>query len=250
MFRLLRLKPPHGWSAVLWDLAIVTLGVLIALAGDRWAEERTLHRKVEASKAAIRDELSNTYAFAVEYRTTYPCVQAQVHQLLDHVVSSGPDMDPVPIHYEQNFHFVVRSPSKTSDTAAWNAAVNDGLMQHFEPSLRRELVGLYSEAEWVNTQVAANDVATFKLIALTHRVQLEPAVRYSVIEKLEELSGQFEYLDNNYGQLIYAIRNAGMLPPSKNAEAGTEKFSGTYLFCKTRGLPMRSFKEAAEPVAN
>ena len=103
MFRLLRLKPPHGWSAVLWDLAIVTVGVLIALAGDRWAEERTLHRKVEASKAAIRDELSSTYAFAVEYRTTYPCVQTQVRQLLDHVVSSGPVMDPVPIYNEQNF---------------------------------------------------------------------------------------------------------------------------------------------------
>jgi hypothetical protein len=82
MTKRMKLKPPSGWSAVLWDLAIVTVGVLIALAGDRWAEERTLHRKVEASQAAIRDELAYTYAFAVEYRTTYPCVQAQVRQLL------------------------------------------------------------------------------------------------------------------------------------------------------------------------
>ena len=35
MFRLLRLKPPHGWNAVIWELAIVTLGVLIALAAQQ-----------------------------------------------------------------------------------------------------------------------------------------------------------------------------------------------------------------------
>ena len=33
MFRLLKLKPPHGWNAVGWELGIVTLGVVIALAG-------------------------------------------------------------------------------------------------------------------------------------------------------------------------------------------------------------------------
>lgn len=247
MFKPMKLKPPSGWSAVLWDLAIVTLGVLIALAGDRWAEERTLHRKVEASKAAIRDEVSSAFANAVEFRTTYPCVQAQVRQLLDRVVSSGPVLDPVPIHYEQNYHFVVRAPSKINETAAWNAAVSDGLMQHFEPSLRRELVGFYTEAALVNTQVAANDAAMYKLIALTHRVQLDPAVRYAVIEKIEELSGQFEYLDSDFGQLIFDIQSVGMTPPPERAQEMTESF-GTYQFCKARGLSMRSFNEAAKPV--
>ena len=31
MFRMLRLKPPHGWNAVAWELSVVVLGVLIAL---------------------------------------------------------------------------------------------------------------------------------------------------------------------------------------------------------------------------
>ena len=35
MFRLLKLKPPHGWNAVAWELGIVTLGVLIALAAQQ-----------------------------------------------------------------------------------------------------------------------------------------------------------------------------------------------------------------------
>ena len=35
MFRLLRLKPPHGWNAVAWELGIVTLGVLISLGAQQ-----------------------------------------------------------------------------------------------------------------------------------------------------------------------------------------------------------------------
>ena len=38
MFRLFKLRPPHGWNAVAWELGIVTLGVLIALAAQQLVE--------------------------------------------------------------------------------------------------------------------------------------------------------------------------------------------------------------------
>ena len=38
MFRLLKLQPPHGWRAVMWELAIVTIGVVVALGAQQWAE--------------------------------------------------------------------------------------------------------------------------------------------------------------------------------------------------------------------
>src|SRR6185503_17395913 len=100
--------------------------------------------KVEASKAAIREELAEHYGWAVEFRTVYPCVLAQLDRLRNRVVSSGPQMDPVPIYTEQNFRFVVRLPSKTFPTSAWDAAVNDGLIQRFDPSFRRQIVGHYA----------------------------------------------------------------------------------------------------------
>ena len=46
MFRMLKLNPPNGWRAVVWELAIVTLGVLIALAVQQWAEALGSLRKV------------------------------------------------------------------------------------------------------------------------------------------------------------------------------------------------------------
>src|SRR5688572_897795 len=159
MFRLMRLKPPHGWIAVAWELAIVTLGVLLALAAQQWIENRTLESKVEASKAALRDELAEHYGYAVEFRTVYPCVKAQLRRLLDHVVSSDAVMDPVPIYKEQTSRYVLRFPSKSYPTDAWEAAVGDGLIQRFEPTFRRQLAGHYTQVTTIvrNLITANND---------------------------------------------------------------------------------------------
>jgi hypothetical protein len=51
VFRLMRLRPPHGWPAVWWELVIVTLGVLIALGAQqaldtiRWKSDVTEFRR-------------------------------------------------------------------------------------------------------------------------------------------------------------------------------------------------------------
>jgi len=250
MSRLLKkLRPTHGWNAAAWDLAIVTLGVLLALTAQQWAENRTMRGKVEASKAAIREELAEHYDWAVEFRTVYPCVKAQVGRLREHVLASGPVMDPVPIYEEQNFHFVLRFPSKEMPTDAWDEAVNDGLMQRFDPSFRNELRGHYAVIPQINNLVSANDATEQGLAALAHRLPLESTVRYYIVKEIEQLSGRLDTLDLDYGQQIENIQKVKMLPPAEHSQAATERY-GTYKFCKAHGLPMRSFKEAMQAVPN
>lgn len=249
MFRLMQLKPPHGWKAVAWELAIVTLGVLIALAAQQWAEERTLRGKVETSKAALRDELSEHYNFAVEFRTVYPCMQTQLAQLRDRVLASGAVMDPAPIYQESTFDYVLRIPSKEYPTDAWEAAVNDGTIQRFEPPVRRQLAGHYMMLALIRNISWANNEADTGLEALRHGLPLDPTVRYSVIKEIEQLSGRMEHLDVLNGQVIDNLQKASMLPPAGEARSLTERY-GTYRFCKARALPMRSFEEAMQAVPN
>ena len=59
MFRLLRLKPPHGWSAVGWELGIVTLGVLIALGAQQLVEAIHQRNAVAQLRGALRAELAD-----------------------------------------------------------------------------------------------------------------------------------------------------------------------------------------------
>lgn len=62
MFRMLKLKPPHGWNAVVWELAIVTAGVLLALGAQEFAQ--AIHSRSEVRET--RDALD------AEYRETWP----------------------------------------------------------------------------------------------------------------------------------------------------------------------------------
>jgi hypothetical protein len=249
MFRLIKLKPPHGWNAVAWELAIVTLGVLLALAVQQWAVNREMHDKVQASKAALRDELSEHYEYAVEFRTVYPCIQAQLRRLRDHVLASGPVMNPIPTYKEQNFQFVLRFPNKVDPTDAWDAAVSDGLNQRFESAFRRQLAGHYAQIPQIRALISSNDDAEQGLAALTHRLPLDPALRFSIIERIERLRGRTDTLDLYYGQQIEYIQKVEMLPAPERAQALTERH-GTYKFCKAQGLPMRSFEDAIKPVPN
>lgn len=249
MFRMLRLKPPHGWNAVAWELAIVTLGVIIALAGQQWAESLSWKGEVRATRSALRAELGEHYGWAVEYRVTYPCVAAQVARLKDRVLASGSTIDPAPLYEEDGAHYVVRFPAKDYPSDAWDAALSDATIRSFDPALRRQLAGHYIQISQMREIILENNATEPSLVALTHPMPLDASVRYAIIKDLERLRGRFEYLDLLNGQLIENIQKAGMLPPPGPAIAATQRY-GTYQFCKAHGLPLRPFKEAMQAVPN
>lgn len=81
MFRLLRLKPPHGWSAVAWELGIVTLGVLMALAAQQVVE--TVHdRSIAAeTRAAVTDELNSDLMSIALRQSIEHCIDRRLTEL-------------------------------------------------------------------------------------------------------------------------------------------------------------------------
>jgi hypothetical protein len=62
MFRLLKLKPPHGWNAVAWELGIVTLGVLIALGAQQVVQDIHDRQAIAQLRSAFRAELADDRA--------------------------------------------------------------------------------------------------------------------------------------------------------------------------------------------
>ena len=256
MFRLLKLRPPSGWNAVGWELAIVTLGVLIALAAQQWAEGLSWSGKVAASKRALSDELAEHYGYAVEFRVVYPCLQAQVDRLRSRVMSSKSVLEPAPIYHEDeqggsgvSVDFVLRTPSKYYPTDAWTEAISDGVAQRLELRLRRQFAGHYASLANLSSLNSANDEDARALVALARPLPLDPSVRYALLGQIERLSGRLQWLDIQNGQVIDYIEHIGIDPKPASAQALTVRY-GTYQFCKAHGLPMRSFKEAMRAVPN
>src|SRR5262245_17676873 len=114
----------QDWLAITIELVIVTVGVLLALAAQQWAEDRSWSDKVEGTKSALRAELAEHYDYAVELRVVHPCLQAQISRLRDRVLVSGSTLAPAPLFSEgEGAHYVLRIPGKTYPTDAWEAAV-------------------------------------------------------------------------------------------------------------------------------
>ena len=81
MFRLLKLKPPSGWSAVAWELAIVTLGVLIALGAQQIVETINDRENVAQLRSALRAELADDRARWEDMRASDACTRQRLEAL-------------------------------------------------------------------------------------------------------------------------------------------------------------------------
>lgn len=81
MFRLLRLKPPHGWHAISWELLIVTLGVLIALGAQQLVEAARDRRVADQTRAAIAEEINQNLLNISLRATAEQCIQRRLGEL-------------------------------------------------------------------------------------------------------------------------------------------------------------------------
>jgi hypothetical protein len=122
MFRLLKLKPPHGWNAVVWELAIVTLGVLIALGAQQVAQNLNDHRTAAETRREVADELNSDLMSIALRRSAEPCIDRRLAELRT-ILS----------HWEQHESFetpkwVAQSPVIRIELSRYDAALSAGRM--------------------------------------------------------------------------------------------------------------------------
>ena len=249
MFRLMKLRPPNGWNAVTWELVIVVVGVLIALLAQQWVEERTWDAKVRHSKDALRGEIANHYAWSVEWRVVTPCLLGQIDQLRERVLRSRDRLDPAPLIRDPNLSYVFRMPSKEYLTSVWEAAQLDGISARFDDQARAELSAHYEQVRQLRGHTERNGVDWRRLLTLAQPIRLDPMVRYSLLQTLDELRGRVEFVDLLSGQLIDHIDKLGMTPPASFAQGALNRWN-TVRFCHAHGLPLRSLTQAMTAVPN
>lgn len=120
MFRLLKLEPPHGWNAVAWELAIVTLGVLIALAAQQFVDGIHQRDEVFQLTSALRSELADDRARWEHVRASDPCTLQRL-DALEHWNATAPRGETLNRPYRLflwNQHTGAWDLAKTSETTA------------------------------------------------------------------------------------------------------------------------------------
>ena len=238
------------WILVAVEGFLVFLGIYAAFQLEQWAEDRGWQSKVEASKAALRDELALHYSFAVEFRVVHPCLQGQLDLLRKRVLSSGEELQISPIFEPDGiWPFVFRKPAKFYPNDVWEEAIGDGVAQRFEREFRRRLAENYISLDTIHRLDAANTESANALMVLARPLPLDPSTRYALTREIELLSARLSHLDLLNGQLLDSVEHLEMVPSKKDTRAVTLKY-GTYGFCKAQDLPMRSFEEAMQSIPN
>ena len=77
----MRLKPPHGWNAVGWELAIVTLGVVIALGAQQTVEAMSERNTASETRAEVTDELNSNLIGLALRQAAEPCIESRLNEL-------------------------------------------------------------------------------------------------------------------------------------------------------------------------
>jgi len=247
MFRILKLRPPHGWAAVSWELAIVTLGVLIALVAQQWAENRAWAQKVDNAKSGLAEELGRHYNFAVEWRTVEPCIAAQLDLLDQRLMRSVSRNEAAPGQEVAGHVFVLRAPSRPYADSVWQGVIAEGVSSHLRPEERTEIGAYYrdvSDLDELNKQLVG---ASSRLNGLMRPMMLDPSTKHAMIQSIDETKDLNWWMGIYSGQLVDQIVKLKMAP----AKERTRDFlatSGTRQFCAARGLPLRTFEEASKPI--
>ena len=250
MFRLLRVKPPNGWGSVVWELAIVTAGVLIALAVQQWAEGRRARSHAMAAIGMIGDEAEVHYQYAVEWRRVAPCLYRQIDILSGRLVESRDTIDPAPVYSEPGFDFyVIRMPNRVYPLDAWQAAISDGVTTHLQRGIRGSIISLYSRAEQMNDSNELNNRDYPALFGLSRRLPVDAGSRLEFLRILDELRGRVEFMNLLAGQIINDTDRAGFRL-DRSALARRTEASGTLRFCRQHKLPTSPLSAAMRGVAD
>lgn len=151
MFRLMKLKPPHGWNAVAWELAIVTLGVFVALGAEQVVSNWHWQGEVRESDRRISNELGDNLANAYERLAINNCLEPWLAELRNELIKGEPMWAGTRAGfandiYNPGFPPVYRTPNRPWPKDAWETALNGEILGHFRPERVAQFAALFDEA--------------------------------------------------------------------------------------------------------
>lgn len=134
-------KPWRDWRELLTELAIVVLGVGLALAAQQAADWFHWRSEVAQAREVIATEIANSVRGAVLRVRTAPCVESRldaVTDVLDQAARTG-NLPPLGI--------IGQAPALLWPTGAWESVVASQTATHFPREQLANLARLYKQVE-------------------------------------------------------------------------------------------------------
>ena len=208
-------KVPENWREVAIEIAIITVGVLIALSLESWLEDREWHRKVATAEAAMRRKLLWDNGPQVYYRAAaHPCAMARLDAIRAAVEQ---DKGRSELWAAIDGFWV---DFMTYDSLAHQDATASDVAAHMEPSRLDDFTLAYAVMPLMD-QVSRKEAADLAQLRSIRRSgparlsELEVVVVLGAIEALRNDERQFRHAA---GWAMPAIRRLGTIDAGRTAD--------------------------------
>jgi hypothetical protein len=210
MFRPLRLKPPHGWDSVAWELAIVTLGVLIALAAQQLVSNITDRSIAAQTRAEVTDELNSDLMSLTLRQSIEPCIERRLSELRAIVTQwekTGSFETP---------NWVAQSTPVEVDLSRYDAALSAGRLALLSGEEQYRMGAVAARIRRYNEWQFADRVPWGRLRALQFGAAALSAEDRAIIRSALQDAATLDYeLKVNTAEALPMARRYGFAPDAK-----------------------------------
>jgi hypothetical protein len=218
-------KPMHGWRVFAGEIAIIVIGVLLALGAQSIVEQWRWQGEVKTSNDAFRDELGTASAIAYERLIIQPCLQGRISELSRLLAEKGSEWAAQPMTYKTKSYFNVMpvayaAPSRLLPTDAWKNAISNGTLNHLSLNRVRELSNLYGQVADFDALQDDEAKAAARLTPLVFNRTLDTASRTDMLASLAEVDRINGLMGLQATQIIDAVRELRLGFPKSEVEVG------------------------------
>ena len=193
MFRLLRLNPPNGWNAVAWELAIVVVGVVIALGAQQAADALRWRDEVRRTEDALTIEIAESIVHASERQMIGRCLGDRLTHLIGKVSSNNGawKADPMPLQRTtfavQSVPAAYRTPNRKWNDNVWESAQSGGVFNHMPRERVAAFSKIYAIMEGLRKDNESEHQLFPQLLYLSFDTELDAAARQQALAALGRL---------------------------------------------------------------
>ena len=202
MFGLIRLKPPHGWSAVVLELAIVTLGVLIALGAQEAVQALSDRAGARQARTAIRGELQTNMARLASRSAIRNCVARRLDEiqgLLDGAAQSQRIATP---------RWVGRAQYWTMQLSRWEALTQAGRAALLPNEELTEYAQMHHWMRNINAEMITEQADWAQLRTLEHLRTISPDALFQLNATLQDARYRTWRISQQTALLVPIARSA------------------------------------------
>lgn len=182
--------PREGWRTFAGEVGVIVLGVLIALGAQQAVDAWNRHQDRAFTEAALRDEIGVDAMMAFERLVIETCLRDRIAGLAAKIVATNDRWraDPLDVHSPTYRAFALpgayRTPNRQWSRAAWNTAVESGVLNTMDRNRVAALASLYDQVAELQLVQESESQQAPQLTFLAYDLPLDPAARHAALSAL------------------------------------------------------------------